>query len=109
DRRAVWERKWAQPDFVPAFRIKSVPIEVQQAVEDDWFTPGASVLDIGCGDGELAAWLAEQGYDVVGVDFAEAAIVKAERAYAGVRGLTFEVVDICEAPPKRAGFGALLD
>jgi 2-polyprenyl-3-methyl-5-hydroxy-6-metoxy-1,4-benzoquinol methylase len=108
-RRATWERKWAQPDFVPAFGIKSIPPEVRQVVEDGWFPSGASVLDVGCGDGALAAWLAEEGYDVVGVDFAAAAIAKAERAYRGVKGLEFEVVDICEGPPTRTGFGALLD
>lgn len=32
--------------------------------------PNARVLDVGCGPGRDVAWLAEQGFDVVGVDLA---------------------------------------
>ncbi|MDS1269041.1 class I SAM-dependent methyltransferase [Lipingzhangella sp. LS1_29] len=30
--------------------------------------PGARILDAGCGTGRVAVWLAEQGFDCVGVD-----------------------------------------
>ena len=44
-----------------------------------------SVLDVGCGTGEHAIFLAERGHDVLGVDMAPAAIAKAQ-AKAAARG-----------------------
>ncbi|MEU3269998.1 class I SAM-dependent methyltransferase [Saccharomonospora sp. NPDC006951] len=53
-----------------------------------------AVLDAGCGMGEHTIYLAELGYDVVGVDFSVPAIEKA-RANAARHGVTarFEVAD----------------
>jgi SAM-dependent methyltransferase len=109
DEREDWERKWAVPGFTPVFRADAIPDEIQRAVEDGWFPPGGSVVDIGCGSGEIAAWLAQRGYQVVGVDFAPSAIGKAKDAHGDVDGVTFEVVDICRQAPPGAPFDALLD
>lgn len=40
---------------------------------------GGRVLDAGCGNGKSAVWLAEQGFDVVGVDLSPPAIEQARR------------------------------
>lgn len=42
--------------------------------------PTASVLDVGCGTGTLAATLAAEGYRVTGVDLVEAMIAQARQA-----------------------------
>jgi cyclopropane fatty-acyl-phospholipid synthase-like methyltransferase len=108
-RRAAWESRWSRPGFEPKFRIDWIPVEISAAVEEEWFPPGAAVLDIGCGSGEIAAWLAARGYDVLGVDFAESAIAKAKSTYQDAPGLAFEVADICEAAPRLDAFGVLVD
>lgn len=56
-----------------------------------------SVLDVGCGTGENALYLAGVGHEVVGIDLARAAIEKA-RAKAVERGIgvKFEVRDALE-------------
>lgn len=42
--------------------------------------PGASALDVGCGTGADAIWLARLGWSTTGVDIAEAALVRARIA-----------------------------
>ena len=55
------------------------------------------VIDIGCGTGENALYLATRGLDVVGVDSSPEAIRQAQEK-AAVRGaaITFEVADVLE-------------
>ncbi|MFF2274917.1 methyltransferase domain-containing protein [Agromyces sp. NPDC058126] len=54
--------------------------------------PGERVIDLGCGDGELAAVLAEAGREVLAVDFARAAIAAAS-ARPGVTALRLNLAD----------------
>jgi 2-polyprenyl-3-methyl-5-hydroxy-6-metoxy-1,4-benzoquinol methylase len=67
------------------------------------------MLDIGCGGGEIAAWLAGQGFEVTGVDWSRAAIALAEAAHPNVGGLRFETLDICRRAPGRRQFEGLVD
>lgn len=109
ERQRGWEERWSRPDFAARWRTESIPAEIREAAEDGWFPAGASVLDIGCGGGEIAAWLAHQGYQVVGADFSEAAIAMARAAHPDVPGLTFEVLDISRRAPGSGKFDAFLD
>jgi methionine biosynthesis protein MetW len=46
----------------------------------DWIAPGSSVLDLGCGDGSLLAWLArEKGCRCVGVELDDAKVLACAR------------------------------
>ena len=62
-------------------------------------------LDVGCGEGADAIWLARAGWQVTGVDVSEVAL---ERAAAGARdaGVTVEWVlaDIAMSPPAPGGY-----
>lgn len=76
--------------------------------------PAGPVLDLGCGSGDLALWLARRGLPVLGVDFAPAAIAqaraKAEELSASLASpLEFRVADALQ--PSRLGqtFGAVVD
>lgn len=46
---------------------------------------GSRVLDVGCGNGSLAAHFAMQGHRVVGIDMAESGICIARASYPGIR------------------------
>jgi SAM-dependent methyltransferase len=64
----------------------------------DEYPPVGPVLDVGCGTGDLALFLADRGHSVVGVDLAETAIAraraKAAHAAAGTGQLAqFRVAD----------------
>jgi SAM-dependent methyltransferase len=54
---------------------------------------GASVLDVGCGQGFFSYLFRKHGMNVHGVDFSEVGIRAAEKAY-GHLGISFEVADI---------------
>jgi len=53
--------------------------------------PGTA-LDVACGEGRNAIWLAEQGWQVVGVDFSSVGLDKARRV-AAARGVTVKWVE----------------
>ena len=68
------------------------------------------VIDIGCGTGDLALWLADQGRTVTGVDFLEKPL-EAARQKAGERGLSvnflqMDAVAVGEIPER---FDAVTD
>ncbi|MEK6985426.1 MAG: class I SAM-dependent methyltransferase [Candidatus Thermoplasmatota archaeon] len=71
-----------------------------------------SVLDLGCGTGDLVMEMAERGHEAWGVDFVPRAIDQA-RAKARLRGLekesTFLVGNVLEAAHLGRSFGTLLD
>jgi len=51
--------------------------ELQRVVSAHAIRPGRA-LDIGCGTGTNSIWLAEQGFDVLGIDVAPLAVERAE-------------------------------
>jgi len=68
------------------------------------------VLDVGCGTGENVLFLVKQGYDVIGVDVASAAISKArKKAWArGLHGL-FLVQDALDLQSLGLKFDTIID
>jgi SAM-dependent methyltransferase len=67
--------------------------------------PAGRALDVACGEGRNAIWLAEQGWDVTGVDFSPVAIDKARRL-AETRGVTVTwlLADVETDIPQLAAF-----
>lgn len=79
-------------------------------VESGRIQPG-SAIDLGCGSGADSIYLAEHGFDVVGVDISPVAIHKA-RAAADEVGASprFVVADLLDLPPDVSGpFDLLFD
>src|SRR5262249_48310814 len=67
--------------------------------------PPGKALDLACGEGRNAVWLAERGWHVTGVDFSEVAIEKARRL-AEARGVDVEwiVEDLLRFPFVETAF-----
>src|SRR4051812_29091627 len=64
-------------------------------------------LDVGCGTGTNAIWLASAGFEVVGVDVSERAVERAEaraKAMAPDGRCTFATLDFLAATPPGAPF-----
>ncbi|MFG2569266.1 class I SAM-dependent methyltransferase [Streptomyces sp. NPDC048567] len=57
-------------------------------------TDDGRALDVGCGTGELAAYLASLGCTVDALDFADTAIARAREEHAGVEGVRWLCLDI---------------
>ena len=72
DTREFWNEMWAEDDD---FTLGADDLLV---AEMEGLTPGRA-LDIGCGAGGNAVWLAEHGWQVTATDFADAAIEKGRR------------------------------
>lgn len=79
-------------------------------VESLGHLPRGRALEIGCGTGTNAVYLASQGYEVVGVDFAPRAVARA-RARAAGAGLpvAFHEVDIQRDALPGGGFDLVFD
>jgi SAM-dependent methyltransferase len=75
------------------------------AAEAADLTPGRAV-DLACGEGRNAVWLAERGWQVTGVDFSQVGLDKGERL-ARERGVSVEWVcaDLVEHVPPALEFG----
>jgi cyclopropane fatty-acyl-phospholipid synthase-like methyltransferase len=76
--------------------------------------PFSPVLDVGCGSGDLSIYLAKLGYEVLGVDFVETAITKAQEKIASLppeaaQRLTFQVADALKPSLQGIQFGAIVD
>jgi SAM-dependent methyltransferase len=69
-----------------------------------------SVLDVGCGTGENALFLASRGHPVVGVDAAPTALARArEKATARRLGVMFHLADALRLDPHLGTFRTILD
>ncbi|WP_120519775.1 class I SAM-dependent methyltransferase [Arthrobacter celericrescens] len=83
--------------------------ELVALVNDGTLTP-CRAIDLGCGEGDNAVFLARHGFDVTAVDFAPAAIEKARaKARAAAVGVEFVVDDLTELRHVRGPFGLLVD
>ena len=68
-------------------------------------TPGASVLDVACGNGQLSRWMAQRGAQVVAIDVSEKQIEMAKgHADTGVGRIDYRVIDASE-PGELEGLG----
>jgi SAM-dependent methyltransferase len=94
--RNRWERRWFNPEFNPFWKTDEPQKEIVDAVESGWFPKNQTVIDLGCGSGEICRWLGGQGFAVLGLDYSAAAIARARRlSPAYPNALTFEIADLC--------------
>ena len=105
-----WQHRWSDEDFAAPWLNRGISAEIAEAVANAWFPPGAAVLDIGCGEGEVAASMAARGFPSVGIDIAPAAVSRARSRFFGVSGrLEFCALDVCDRPPPDRHYPILID
>lgn len=102
-RREDWDRRYAEVENLWA--VKPNRFLVAEAGE---LEPGRA-LDLACGEGQNAIWLASLGWEVTGVDFSEIAITKA-RARAEREGVEVDFVcaDLQDFVPEPGVFDLVI-
>jgi SAM-dependent methyltransferase len=101
-RAADWNARYAADELWP--------VEPNVYVAD--IVPGLEpgrALDLACGEGRNAIWLAQQGWDVTAVDFADVAVERARiRAEQAGVDVAFAIADVLEYDPSPASFDLVL-
>ena len=83
--------------------------ELQRVIGEQGIAP-CRVLELGCGSGTNAVWLAEQGFEVTAVDCSSLALEQARQkaAAAGV-SVHWMCADVTQLPPFEAPFPFVFD
>ena len=97
--REDWNRRWAERGF----HCEDDPIGIA-GEEIERLTPGRA-LDLGCGAGRAAVWLAARGWRVTAVDFSEAAL---ELGRATGADVDWVLADVREYEPEAGAFDLVL-
>ncbi len=107
DAKEHWEEHYGERDRVWSGRVNAAFAEIVEPLK-----PGTA-LDLGCGEGGDAMWLAERGWQVVAVDISETALQRAAED-ADARGvgnrIEFQAHDLSESLPRgslRSGVGSV--
>ena len=101
--REDWNARYAQKELVWTAEPNRL-----LAAEAAGLEPGRA-LDVACGEGRNAVWLAERGWQVTAVDFSDVALGKGARL-AESRGVEVDwvVADVLEYEPQREAFDLVL-
>jgi len=100
-----WNDSYASGESLPWDTGTPDPLLVE-AIESRAITPGRT-LEIGCGTGTNAIFLAQHGFEVLGIDISEVAVEKARAKAQGQ--CRFEVVDFLAAAPDGDRFEFVFD
>ncbi len=94
-----WDRRYAERGQVWSGRANPNLVAEASRLE-----PGRA-LDVACGEGGDAVWLAEHGWQVTATDISRVGIDRGREA-ATERGVEVEwlVADIADGPPREAGY-----
>lgn len=103
-------------DFEAAYLGGATPWEIERPqgevvrLAEEGLVVG-TVLDVGCGTGENALYLAARGHAVFGLDGSETAITRARQKVAerGLAGVQFHVWDALQLHRLRKSFDTVID
>lgn len=98
-KREDWNRRYAGVDSLWSAKPNRFLV-----AEVEGLAPGRA-LDLACGEGQNAVWLATLGWDVTAVDYADVAVAKGiERAARAAVAVDFQVGDLLDYVPEARSF-----
>lgn len=93
--RTAFDKEWLQAF---AYKTKDAPREARAICTMLALPTHSKILDLGCGDGRIAVWLARLGFNITGLDLStpmlEAARKKAERSNLSICWTQMDMRDI---------------
>ena len=100
--RARWDARYGESGGALLFGTDAAPLLERVA---RWLPRRGRALDLACGEGQNAVWLAARGLDVTGLDVSPVAVARA-RALARQRGvrLAARVADLARRGPRRGWY-----
>jgi SAM-dependent methyltransferase len=102
-RREDWDRRYSETDLL--WSATPNRFLVQEATD----LPPGRALDLACGEGRNALWLAERGWHVTAVDYSTVAITKArDRAALAGSEVDFVCADLLDYSPPEGAFDLVL-
>ena len=102
-----WDQRYATDDL-PWDTGRPDP-HLVELIERRTITPGRA-LEVGCGTGTNALWLAARGFEVLGVDISPRAIARAQaKAAAAGAQVEFRALDFLSAPLDDSPFDFVFD
>jgi len=102
-KREDWNRRYAGVDSLWSAKPNRFLVAEVEGLE-----PGRA-LDLACGEGQNAVWLASLGWDVTAVDYADVAVAKGiERAARAGVAVDFQVGDLLDYVPEARSFDLVL-
>lgn len=109
-RRQTWEQRWAARGGEKfAWHLDAVPEQLAELL-DGGDVPSGPALDLGCGDGVVAAHLAERFSPTIGLDLAFGAALQAQhRAAAAQASASFGVTDAAALPLRDRSVAFVFD
>ncbi|MFQ5426524.1 MAG: class I SAM-dependent methyltransferase [Gaiellales bacterium] len=101
--RARWNRRYREREL--GWSVDPNPLLVAEASD----LPAGRCLDLACGEGRSAIWLAQRGWRVTAVDFSDTGLERA-RLRAAHHGVEVEWVlqDVLDYEPRRHAYGLVL-
>ncbi|WP_031469172.1 class I SAM-dependent methyltransferase [Sciscionella sediminilitoris] len=96
--QAFWDEQYRQREQRFSGRVNGT-----LRVEAEGMRPGRA-LDLGCGEGADAIWLAERGWQVTAVDISAVAVERAAAAAGADSGIDWQQGDPRVAAPPRRSF-----
>ncbi len=101
--RSDWDARYAEHDRLWSAEPNALLVETVSPL-----APGRA-LDLGCGEGADAIWLAERGWSVTGVDFSAVALERAARESAARRlHVRWVEADLRRYAPPAAAFDLIV-
>lgn len=109
-----WAREYFERGYGQRWGLPPVSDRIRLEAGDLWdqlqLSPGARVLDLGCGHGRHALALAQRGAKVLGMDFAETLLTRAKALGSDLNVPAHWLRGDIRRPPLRSGIfaGAIL-